>query len=314
MAAVVAAMVVLSPALTVVAALAIPPIVLVGRLIGVRVRAAQRANRTSIGRLAAHVNEDLAGVDVIRSFHKDDFFIARFRRVLRQSLSTFNRANLANTFYAPTIGLVAGAMIVLLLWAGTTGAADGFGTSVGTLAAFVLLFQRFVQPVAVLSEEWQRAQAALAGAERVFEVLATPPRQRSPSPGPARGTASDPAAPPLVVDALCFGYRPDRPVGRRRHPRRPRRMGGSRGAQRRRQVDVARAPRRAPPALGGDHRRRRCRPHGPRRREPASPCRLRPPAGPRLQRQPGPQHHPLAIHAWTATSLTASSRWSGWAR
>ena len=213
LAAVIAAMVVLSPPLTVLSALAIPPIVVIGRFIRVRVRAAQRANRASIGRLAAHVNEDLTGVDVIRSFRKDDFFVARFRRALGQSLTTFNRANLANTFYAPTIGLVAGAMIALLLWTGTTGLAGGFGTSVGTLAAFVLLFQRFVQPVTVLSEEWQRAQAAVAGAERVFEVLAASPRRpATSSAGPARGATPDPTAPPLVVSALSFGYWAERPV------------------------------------------------------------------------------------------------------
>ena len=46
-----------------------------------------------------------------------------------------------------------------------------WGISVGTLTAFILLFQRFFKPVIDLGDQWQTVQAAFSGAERIFQVL-----------------------------------------------------------------------------------------------------------------------------------------------
>jgi len=72
--------------------------------------------------------------------------------------------------------------------------------SLGTLTAFVLLFQRFFKPLIALGDEWQSVQGALTGAERIFEVLAIPP-EHVPS---QRQTL--PAAPGLRMTSVSFGY------------------------------------------------------------------------------------------------------------
>jgi ATP-binding cassette subfamily B multidrug efflux pump len=81
--------------------------------------------------------------------------------------------------------------------------------SLGTLTAFVLLLQRFAVPIMSLGNEWQTVQAALAGLERIFQVLMlpseapTPKRQRQPH-------DRDNAA--IEMREVVFGYLPDRPV------------------------------------------------------------------------------------------------------
>ena len=204
--AVAVAMMILSPSLSLAVLVTVPLLVISGRLIRFRVREAQRVNRAAVGRLASHIHEDLLGADVVKALRKEEFFTTRFRNTLRQTLTAFNRANIYNTFYGPLIGLVASAIIAGLLWVGAGGGLRTVGVSLGTLAAFVLLFQRFIQPITALAEQWQTVQEALAGADRVIDVLALPVDE------PPRRTAppSDPAN--VEVEGLTFGYLADRPV------------------------------------------------------------------------------------------------------
>jgi ATP-binding cassette subfamily B protein len=88
--AVTGALLVLSPPLAALAALVVPPLVLVTRLFQVRVRGAERATRAAVGQLNAHLQEALAGVEVVRAFAREPYFVARFRRALRHTLAASN--------------------------------------------------------------------------------------------------------------------------------------------------------------------------------------------------------------------------------
>ncbi|MDA8386879.1 MAG: ABC transporter ATP-binding protein, partial [Actinomycetota bacterium] len=50
--------------------------------------------------------------------------------------------------------------------------------NLGTLTAFVLLFQSFFAPIVALGDQWQSIQAAVAGAERVFDLLDMPTEEK----------------------------------------------------------------------------------------------------------------------------------------
>lgn len=203
-----AAMLILSPALTLVAAVVIPPLALLTRYLRRRIRDAERATRRAVGATASQVQEDLAGVTVIRAFGRQAQFGARFRVTLSGWLSATNTSTRYNSFYAPALAVLAAVATAGLLWLGGGGTARLAGVSVGTLTAFVLLFARFFTPLINLGDEWQSVQAALAGAERVFAILAIPTAQRL-SPTSPRRVATAPA---ILLDRVGFGYRPDRPV------------------------------------------------------------------------------------------------------
>ena len=169
---VIVAMVVLSPGLTAVAALSLPPLVMMTRFMRRRVREAQRANRAALGRLASELEETMAGAEVVRAFGREEAFAERFRAVLGDTLAAFCRSNLFNTFYAPLLGILAASFTALLLALGVQRFLGAATVPLGTLTAFVLLYQRAFAPITALGEQWQRVQAALSGAERVFETLA----------------------------------------------------------------------------------------------------------------------------------------------
>jgi ATP-binding cassette subfamily B protein len=202
-----AAMTALSPTLTALALLAVPPLALLTGYLRRRIRDAERATRTGVAALNTQLQEDLSAVEVIRAFGRQDAFAGRFRRALTRWLTAANRSTFYNAFYAPSLGVLSASATALLLWAGGTGVLDAAGITLGTLTAFVLLFAQFFTPLMNIGDEWQTVQAALAGAERVFAVLALPADATDPV-----KSEREPGHPAVYVDKVSFGYTPDRPV------------------------------------------------------------------------------------------------------
>jgi ATP-binding cassette subfamily B protein len=201
-------MLVLSPTLSLAAAVMLPPLVIVTRFFQVRIREAERASRRAVGEMNTHLQETLRGVEVIQAFHHEDGFVDRFRRVLARVLHAYNRATAYSSFYPPVTALMTYSAIAFLLWAGTRDAMGALGISIGTLTAFALLLQRFFTPLTTLGDEWQTVQGALSGAERIFEVLALPPDEPS-LPQPLPNARQEER---LACENVVFGYAPGAPV------------------------------------------------------------------------------------------------------
>jgi ATP-binding cassette, subfamily B, multidrug efflux pump len=206
-----AAMVALSPLLSLVAALPVVPVVLVTRSFQVRVRDAERASRQAVGLQNTHLQETLGGVEVIRALGSEVAFIARFRAALRDGVAAYNRATVYSALYIPLIVIMSALAMALVLWVGVAGQGllASLNISLGTLTAFVLLLQRFFVPIMTLGNEWQTVQSALAGLERIFQVLALPSAERMPR-SPRQPLSRSNTA--IDMQQVVFGYLPNRPV------------------------------------------------------------------------------------------------------
>src|SRR5215475_2728879 len=206
-----AAMVALSPLLSLVAALPVVPVVLLTRSFQVGVRNAERANRQAVGLQNTYLQETLSGVEVIRALGGEATFIARFRAALRDGVAAYNWATVYSALYIPLMVIVSAVAMALVLWVGVAGqdVLASLNISLGTLTAFVLLLQRFFVPIMTLGNEWQTVQAALAGLERIFQVLALPPAEPTPA-GQRRPQHS--RNPAIEMQEVFFGYLPNRPV------------------------------------------------------------------------------------------------------
>ncbi len=197
-----ATMLLLSPPLSAVAVLVVPPLVVVTRFFQVRVRDAERANRIAVGLMNTHLQESLRGIEVVQAFGQEASFVARFRTVLRGVVAAYNRSAFFSSLYPPTTALLSASAAAFLLWAGTRDALASLGISLGTLTAFALLLQRFFKPITALGDEWQTVQGALSGAERIFEVLALP----ADSGGKSGDAPRRQYGRGIVLQDLVFGY------------------------------------------------------------------------------------------------------------
>ncbi len=207
LAATAAAMIALSPILSAVAAVVLPPLLGVIRFLQVRVRNAQRETRVAVGRLNVELAEVVGGAETVRAFGKQAAFVARFKAALRRTLLAQRDSFKYNALFAPVSGLLSSIVIALLLWAGAGGSFASAGVNLGTLTAFVLLAQNFFAPIVALGDEWQSVQAAIAGAERVFELLDVPAGE------PAGATVREAKdAHGLELHRVGFSYIPGRPV------------------------------------------------------------------------------------------------------
>jgi len=202
-------MLILSPALTLVAGLVAPPLVFTLRFLQVRVRQSERATRIAIGALTARLQESLRGIEVVRAFGRESEAVGGFRQVLSGALTASNRATRFSALYTPVTAILSSFAVAALLWAGTRQTFDAFSISLGTLAAFLILLQRVFQPITALGEEWQTVQGAMAGAERIFATLAVSPEDAAPIPTPAPGSGERPS---IHLSDVVFGYAEGRPV------------------------------------------------------------------------------------------------------
>jgi len=77
---------------------------------------------------------------------------------------------------------------------------------VGIIATFIIYGQNFIQPLRQLANIYNTIQAALAGAERVFEIIDTPPEVDEAQ------TATSTLRGAVKFDHIRFSYQPDQPI------------------------------------------------------------------------------------------------------
>ncbi|MBA3791131.1 MAG: ABC transporter ATP-binding protein, partial [Rubrobacter sp.] len=80
--------------------------------------------------------------------------------------------------------------------------------SVGVLTAFLIYVQQFFRPIQLVSQVYTQAQSALAGAERIYEILDEDPEP--PDPPEAEETGIPEGR--ISFEDIAFAYEPGRPV------------------------------------------------------------------------------------------------------
>jgi ATP-binding cassette, subfamily B, multidrug efflux pump len=203
------AMIALNPILALISALVVPLLVWITNQFRTRIRNAERQNRIAVGLLNTSLQETFGGVEVIRAFGREPVFVVRFRLVLEKTLKAYNLSAKYSALYTPIMQILMAIAISLLLWGGAQTRFTALPISLGTLTAFVLLFKRFFDPITSLGEEWQTVQSALAGAERIFQVLDLSTEEQQPQ----IAVASKPRqAGGIEIRNLTFGYSDNLPV------------------------------------------------------------------------------------------------------
>ena len=200
------AMFILSPTLTLILLVVVPPLIWVTNSFRKRIRDAERESRRAMGSINAHLQETLGGVEVIQAYGREQAFVSRFRGLLRRVLAASNQSSRYSAVYSPIMQTLLAVVISLLLWSGAQSTFASFHVTLGTLTAFILLFKRFFDPITAVGEEWQTVQSALSGAERIFQVLDMPVEEP-----PQTKTRFKPKG-GIDIHQVTFGYYPNQPV------------------------------------------------------------------------------------------------------
>ncbi len=173
------------------------------------------------GRLNALMEESIGGQKLVLAFRQGDASIAAFRAENERVYRAGVYANTYALLLMPLTTVLGNLFVIVLVGLGGWLALAGL-VSVGMIATFINYGQNFVQPLRQLSNLYNTLQAALAGAERVFEILDSPAElddARYPGGAGDAGDPGDPGDPgearELVAvrghvrfDHVTFGYRP----------------------------------------------------------------------------------------------------------
>jgi len=161
----------------------------------------------ALGILNSTIEENISGLKVVKVFRRSDSAVEAFRK---DNQETYEAGFYAHTYaflLMPLTNQLGNLFIIVLAGLGGFLAIRGLVT-VGLIAAFIGYSRQFLQPVRQLSEMYNSLQSALAGAERVFEIMDTQPDlQDSVNAAEIKDVKGQ-----VKFDNVGFSYLPDVPV------------------------------------------------------------------------------------------------------
>ncbi len=148
----------------------VPLIVLGMRGFARYVRPAFRERQRELGELNATLSDNLLGIREIKAFTRERQEASRIGAHIDRYLGSNLRAlRLMAAFHSLVEFAASLGTIVVIYFGGQL--ALGQTLPIEDLVAFFLYLDMFYQPVRVLSRAWEQVQEALAGAERVVELM-----------------------------------------------------------------------------------------------------------------------------------------------
>jgi ATP-binding cassette subfamily B multidrug efflux pump len=185
----------------------LPAMILTTTVFARRARNAFRETRRTIGEVSSELEENISGVREVQAFARERQNVAEFRQINRANRDANVQAQTLTSAFSPALDVLSNAALAIVLGYGGWSVLQGW-TTVGMVVGYMTYVQRFYRPIQMLSNLWATLQSALAGAERIFELLDTTP---------AVSDAPDsqelpPAQGRIVFENVDFYYKPEEPV------------------------------------------------------------------------------------------------------
>jgi ATP-binding cassette subfamily B protein/subfamily B ATP-binding cassette protein MsbA len=210
----IAAIVVTSWKLAVVAAILVPPIIAIHFLIFRRLRPMWRNIQDDRSTLSGKLTDMYGGIRVVRSFRRERWewkeFAAGQDTMIRKQQYTAVLGRLLNTgwnTFGPAIGVVivwyGGVQVLRFL---NTGGLSGM--EVGTLIAFQTLILQLISPISQMIDSFQNLQQNLGALDRIVDVLEQPADMPD---APGAKPLERPAG-HIELQNVRFGYKPEKVV------------------------------------------------------------------------------------------------------
>ena len=171
---IVAVMLSMSPRLALLSLSVLPLMVLATVLFARRAKVAFRHTRTRVAAVVGDLAEDISGMRVIQAFAQEDTSRERFDEVNRANRDANIAAMSLSFVFLPSVEFLGMLATGIVLWFGGLAVARSELT-LGVVVAFLAYVSRFFQPIRELSQLYTTMQAAMAGGERVLELLDTQP-------------------------------------------------------------------------------------------------------------------------------------------
>jgi ATP-binding cassette subfamily B multidrug efflux pump len=208
---VVVMMVALDWRLSVVSFLALPLVGLIVNFVRHRSRAAYRDVRARTARLNAFLNEQVNGIAVVQAFVRERNMAEEFDAINVDYRDANKRVIYYDSVLDAAIEMVSTLCIASILWFAGLRRVGPHPITFALLVTFTQYIRQFFEPVSMISQRYTLLQGAMAGAERIFELL-DEKDITSPALAPEQCGAAGPPDEAMAFEHVDFEYKPGVPV------------------------------------------------------------------------------------------------------
>lgn len=150
--------------------LTVPLVILTTRRLAFHTRKAYSKRQKELGSLNGFIEETITGQKVIKAYNRESEVIAKFNQGNEALKKSSVRAETLSGSMGPIMHMINRLGFAIVVCVGGLMTVKGLAT-VGVITTFVTYSRQFAQPLQQIAALYNSIQAALAGAERVFEVM-----------------------------------------------------------------------------------------------------------------------------------------------
>jgi ATP-binding cassette subfamily B multidrug efflux pump len=202
-----AMMLYLSPILTLASLVTIPLVFLLTRTVAKRTKVLFKTGQVELGKLNGHIEETISGILVVKAFNHEEKAVEEFNKINNKLCDVGIKAQILSGYIMPLMNVINN--IGFTVVAGVGGALAVKGTiTIGVIASFLSYSRQFSRPLNDLANIFNTLQSAIAGAERVFEIL----DEKEESEDRVGAVELKNPRGDVIFDNVTFGYRRDVPI------------------------------------------------------------------------------------------------------
>ncbi len=200
-------MFVLNPLLAAASLLVFPLMIVFTAAVGKRTRSSYRSLQAKMGALNGVAQETITGQRIVISFSQQGSALKQFRKSSQAVKELGIKAETYSMLVPPIIGILSNVNIAVVAGVGSWMALQGLAT-IGIISVFITYSRKFSDPLRQFATLYNGIQSALAGAERIFEILDTKPEtEDAPDAVPVKALEGE-----VMFEDVDFSYVPGVPV------------------------------------------------------------------------------------------------------
>ncbi|GAA0126257.1 ABC transporter ATP-binding protein [Clostridium sp. CTA-19] len=163
-------MLTLSTWLTLASIITIPLVFLLTKTIAKRTKFLFKEQQVELGKLNGMIEESISGIFVVKAFNYEEKVVEEFYSINNKLCNVGIKAQILSGFIMPLMNVINNIGFAVVAGVGGILAVRNMIT-VGIIASFLSYSRQFTRPLNDLANIFNTLQSAVAGAERVFEVL-----------------------------------------------------------------------------------------------------------------------------------------------
>ncbi|HEX2189044.1 MAG TPA: ABC transporter ATP-binding protein [Longimicrobiaceae bacterium] len=194
--------------LTLVALLALPPMLALWARFRKRLRKGVLRVLDAVGEVASQVQETVGGIRLVKASGAEDWEERRFRGLTQRHYRAMVRNERWRKFFPPATEMITATAILGLIWYGSWLVLEERSLEASAFLTALVMAGKLMSPVKFIAQFPALVQPGLAAAERVFELMDAPVEVRDrPGALPVRGFREA-----IRFEGVDFEYAPGRPV------------------------------------------------------------------------------------------------------